>query len=388
MTVLLYLFDYKWGNKVKNIRNIKQSIRPLEKTKESYFSKKISTKMGVLLLGLPLIVSACGGGATTTATPKKTIYFIFTGYTPPYFAPMANGIKAAVKHYPNLSMRIIDAQGSASTEITDINEAVAAGAKGIILNPVNGSVTAAASNAMSKGVPVITIDRDVSSPSARIAFIGDQDKVLGHKQTAYGLKWLSSHNIAKPWHVAILQGTLGSSTAIDRLAGAMSALKPYLANGSAKIVLNQSANFDTATAATLMNEFLAKTTNVQLVVAGNDAMALGALNAFQSHGITPGKSVVVTGADAQPESLAAIKQGTQLDTVTHSPFVEAFWATEAMNNYLSSKTKPPVSQFPNGNITIPMTVVTKSNVSNISGWGTPSVVPPLPYGKSKSYPSK
>ncbi len=369
---------------MKNIRNVKSQISFYKK---SYASKKLSKKISVLLLGLPLLVSACGGTAAST-TSKKTVYFIFTGYTPPYFAPMAQGIKAAIKHYPNLSLRILDAQGSASTEITDINEAVAAGAKGIILNPVNGSVTSAASNAMSKGVPVITIDRDLSSPSARIAFIGDKDKTLGFKQTSYGLSWLSSHNIPKPWHVAILQGTLGSSTAIDRLAGAMSALKPYIANGSAKIVLNQSANFDTATATTLMNEFLAKTTMIQLVVAGNDAMALGAINAFKSHNITPGKSVVITGADAQPESLSAISKGTQLDTVTHSPFVEAFWATEAMNNYLSSKIKPPTSQFPNGNITIPMTLVTKSNVSKISGWGTPSIIPPLPYGKSKSYPSK
>jgi hypothetical protein len=30
------------------------------------------------------------------------------------------------------------------------------------------------------------------------------------------------------------------------------------------------------------------------------------------------------GADAQPESLDAIKAGTQLDTVTHSPYVVAF----------------------------------------------------------------
>ncbi len=339
-----------------------------------------------LLAGL--ILSACGSAKSpATGSPPKTIYFIFTGYTPPYFAPMAQGIQKAAAHYPNLKIKILSANGSSSTEITDIHEAVAAGAKGIILNPIDSSVTPAANQAMAQGVPVVTIDRDVSSPSARIAFIGDKDVVLGQKEAAAGLSWLASRHVPKPWHVVILQGTVGSSTAIDRLKGATEALAPYVASGSVKVVLSQSANFDTATAQSLMNTELAKSTNIQLVIAGNDAMALGAINAFKAHSITPGTTVGIVGADAQPESLSAIASGTQVATVSHSPFVEAFWAVEAMDNYLAHHIKPPASTFPGGNVTIPMTAVTKANVAGISAWGTPSTVPPLPYGTSSPYPS-
>src|SRR5205085_4512954 len=214
-------------------------------------------------------------------------------------------------------------------------------------------------HAMSKGTPVITIDRDVANVSARLAFIGDRDLDLGQKQTQYGLQYLASHHVPKPWHVVILQGTLGASTAIDRLNGALQVLKPYTSNGSAKIVLNESANFATATAETIISEFLAKTRNIQLIVCGNDAMALGVIRALKDHGITPGKSVFVVGADAQPETMRAIKAGTQLDTVTHSPYLEAVWAVEAMSNYLQSKVKPPASKFPQGNVVIPMTLVAR-----------------------------
>lgn len=346
----------------------------------------------MLAVAAALLLASCGGASSTSghaakavSSAKKVVYFIFTGYTPPYFAPMAQGIKAANAHYPGLDIKILSANGSDSTEIGDIKEAVAVGAKGIILNPIDASVTAAAQQAMTQGVPVITIDRDVSASSGRIAFIGDKDTVLGREQTAYGLSWLAQKKFPKPWHVVILQGTLGSSTTVDRLAGALSALKPDLSNGSVKVVLSQSANFDTATAQTLMNEELAKTTNIQLVVVGNDAMALGAINAFQSQGITPGKTVGIVGADAQPQDLADIKRGTQLDTVTHSPYVEAFWAVEALDNYLAHGTKPPKSRFPGGTLTIPMTVVDHANVSTIAGWGTPQTIPPLPYGTSHSY---
>jgi ABC-type sugar transport system substrate-binding protein len=331
---------------------------------------------GVLAMTFAAVGTAGASATPGAATPKANrslVYFIFTGYTPPYFSPMATGINAAAKKYRALNIKTLAANGSASTEVSDIKEAVAAGAKGIILNPIDNSVTSAAQQAMKSGVPVVTIDRDIASASGRIAFIGDKDLTLGKEQTSYGLSWLAKQGFKKPWNVVILQGTLGSSTAIDRLSGAMAALKPYISNKSVKVVLSQSANFDTGSAQTLMTEELAKTTNIQLVIAGNDAMALGAVTAFKTHGITPGKKVGIVGADAQPESLSAIKAGTQLDTVTHSPYVEAFWAVETLSRYLSSHKKPA-----NPIVTIPMTVVTKANVANVTGWGTPKVVPALP----------
>jgi ABC-type sugar transport system substrate-binding protein len=298
---------------------------------------------------------------------------------------MAQAVKLAAKHYPDLSLKIIDANNSGPTESSDVATAVAAGVQGIVLNPVEESVTAAAQRASAAGIPIVTIDRDIAAPSARIAFIGDDDYVLGQNMTKQALGDLAAHNVAKPWNVVLLEGTLGSSTAIGRLDGALAVLKPYEKNGSVKVVLNTSANFATNTAQTVMSTELAKTTNIQVVICGNDAMALGVETALKDHGLAAGK-VLVTGADAQPESLTAIGNGWQLNTVTHSPYLEAFWAVEAMDNYLQHKTKPP-AKFTDGNILIPMTVVTKANLSTVSGWGTPKVVPPLLYGKSQSYTS-
>lgn len=351
-----------------------------------FHNKRTRLAAAAVLAATVAAAAAVVGAPASSAKPeaKSTVYFIFTGYAYPYFAPMAQGVKAAAKHYPDLNIKIINANNSASTEISDLNTAVAAGAKGIILNTIQESVTSAAQSAASKGIPIVTIDRDVTAPSARIAFIGDDDVVLGTNQTKQALTYLAAHKVPKPWNVVILQGTLGSSTAIGRLNGAMSVLKPYTKNGSAKIVLNQSANFATADAQSTMSTELAKTTNIQLVICGNDAMALGVITALKDHGIKAGKTLVV-GADAQPESLDAIKAGTQLNTVTHSPYLEAFWAVEAMDNYLVGKVKPP-AKFKHGNLLVPMTVVTKANVAKIGAWGTPSVIPPLPYGKSKAWP--
>ncbi|MDA8050044.1 MAG: sugar ABC transporter substrate-binding protein [Rhodospirillales bacterium] len=333
--------------------------------------------LGVLILGLP---------QAQAAPAKKLVYFIFTGYAYPYFAPMAAAVKQAATYTPDLEIKIVNANNSASQEIADLKEAVAAGAKGIILNTIQESVTAAAAQAMRQGVPIVTVDRDVSDPAARIAFIGDNDVTLGEELTRYGVQALAARHVPKPWHVVVLQGTLGASVTIGRQKGTMNVLEPLVKDGSVKIVLNQSANFATATAQTMMGALLARTTDIQLVACANDAMALGVINALKSHGITPGEKVLVAGADAQPESLDAVKAGTQIDTVTHSPYVEAFWAVEAMENYLDKGVKPPPSQFPNGDVIIPMTLVTSKNVGTIAAWGTPSEIPPLPYGKSEAHP--
>ncbi len=360
--------------------------------------KRLRARVIAALMAAGLIAAASLGftglvGSAAAATAQRPVahaktykvYFIFTGYAYPYFAPMAQAVSLAAKHYPNLSIKIVNANNSGPTESADIATAVAAGAQGIILNTIEESVTAAAQKAAAAGVPIVTIDRDITAPKARIAFIGDNDFVLGQTMTRSVVSYLAAHKVKKPWNIVLLEGTLGSSTAIGRQNGALSILKPYIKSGAVKIVLNTSANFATNTAQSVMSAELAKTTNIQAVICGNDAMALGVQTALKDHGLAPGK-VLVAGADAQPQSLAAIRTGWQFNTVTHSPYLEAFWAVEAMANYLQYKIKPP-AKFRNGNILVPMTLVTKANLSSVGGWGTPKVVPPLPYGKSQSYRS-
>lgn len=354
-------------------------------------TRVLGSVLGAAMLAVTGVNAVSGGVQASTArrsTSHASTYkvdFIFTGYAYPYFAPMAQAVSLAAKHYPQLSIKIINANNSGPTESTDVATAVAAGVQGIILNTVEESVTAAAQKAAAAGIPIVTIDRDITAPAARIAFIGDNDYVLGQTMTKGALAYLAAHKVPKPWNFVLLEGTLGSSTAIGRLDGALAVLKPYVKNGSVKIILNTSANFATNTAQSVMSAELAKTTNIQAVICGNDAMSLGVETAIKDHGIAAGK-ILVTGADAQPQSLTAVRTGWQLNTVTHSPYLEAFWAVEAMANYLQYKIKPP-AKFAHGDILVPMTLVTKANLATVGAWGTPKIVPRLPYGKSTTYRS-
>ena len=96
----------------------------------------MTSKFAAALAAGAASLALCAGSAaaaTTSQTPKS-VYFIFTGYAYPYFAPMAEAVKQAASHYPDMTIKIVNANNSASDEIADINEAVAAGAQGIILH--------------------------------------------------------------------------------------------------------------------------------------------------------------------------------------------------------------------------------------------------------------
>jgi ABC-type sugar transport system substrate-binding protein len=74
----------------------------------------------ILAVGTTLAVLLAGGGgpsahASASRPAKATlVYFIFTGFTYPYFAPMAQGVTAAAKQYPNLNIKTVSAGNSAS----------------------------------------------------------------------------------------------------------------------------------------------------------------------------------------------------------------------------------------------------------------------------------
>ena len=133
------------------------------------------------------------------------MYFIFTGYAYPYFAPMAEAVKQAASHYPDMAVKIVNANNSASDEIADINEAVAAGAKGIILNTIQG-VRHRDCREGDQGRRAHRHRRSRRQhPSARVAFIGDNDETLGREETQYGVDTLAKLNVPKPWRVIVLQ---------------------------------------------------------------------------------------------------------------------------------------------------------------------------------------
>jgi len=108
----------------------------------------------------------------------------------------------------------------------------------------------------------------------------------------------------------------------------------------------------------VMDAFLA-TSRVQpdAVLAANDAMALGALAALEARGMR----AIVTGVNALPDAIEAIKRGAMLATADFDALKISCIATEAAIRYLRGETVPR-------EIILPVQIVDRSNYA---AWDRP-----------------
>ena len=81
----------------------------------------------------------------------------------------------------------------------------------------------------------------------------------------------------------------------------------------AKIVVEQTANWDRAQALNLTENWLASGRPIDAVIAQNDEMALGAYKAIETAGKQ--KDIAVIGIDAIPDALKAVADGKLVGTV-------------------------------------------------------------------------
>jgi inositol transport system substrate-binding protein len=117
--------------------------------------------------------------------------------------------------------------------------------------------------------------------------------------------------------IVFLTGEPGSSPAIDRAKGVRDTLKA--AGDKYKIVADQTGYFSRAKGLTVTQNILTSLpTPPDAIIASNDDMALGALEALNQNGVPKGK-VMVLGFDAIPEALEKVRDGDLAATVEQLP---------------------------------------------------------------------
>ena len=133
-----------------------------------------------------------------------------------------------------------------------------------------------------------------------------------------------------------LQGQSGASPAIDRNKGLHNVLDK--AKDKYKIVFEQTAGFDRAKGLSVTEAALAGlSTPPQVIVAANDDMALGALEAVKARNL---KDIVIIGFDALPETLGKIRDGEITATIEQFPGKQSATGVDILTSFLKDGTKP------------------------------------------------
>jgi galactofuranose transport system substrate-binding protein len=208
-----------------------------------------------------------------------------------------------------------NAQSDLNKQISDIKSLLDRGAQLLIVAPLNSDGLAPALDAAkAKKVPVVTIDRQVTSKPCTdyLTFIGSNFVQQGHRAAAALVK--STGGTGK---VAILLGSSGNNVTTDRTNGFVDQMKKVAPD--VEIVAQQTGEFTREKGQQVMEQIIQAQPDITGVYAENDEMGLGALVALKSAGKTPGTDVQVVSIDGTRNAVQKIADGSYNAVIESNP---------------------------------------------------------------------
>lgn len=217
-----------------------------------------------------------------------------------------------------VDLKIADAQQKQENQIKAIRSFVAQGVDAIFLAPVVATGwDSVLEEAKDAEIPVILLDRTIETADDSLYLTAVTSDTV-HEGRVAG-KWLVETLAGKECNVVELQGTVGSSPAINRKKGFEEAIA---GQAHIKITRSQTGDFTRAKGKEVMEGFLKAEgggKNICALYAHNDDMAVGAIQAIKEAGLKPGTDILVVSIDAVPDIFKAMADGEANATVELTP---------------------------------------------------------------------
>ncbi len=361
---------------------------------------KLTRKVMALAMASTMAVSltACGGGkaAETTAAPAaaettaaaeskadateaateapaaldgEVSVFYYT-YGDTYISSVRSALDAALEA-AGIKYQDYDSNNSQTTQTEQVTTAIAKGTSLLVVNLVDSGSDDAAKNiidqASAQNIPVIFFNRSVSEEAVssydKCVFVGTDYEMAGHMQGEMIGKYLVDNydtvdlNGDGSISYVMFKGQEGNAEAIARTQfgvedadkvlteAGKSALTFYDSSNANKYLVDQDGAWSAAAANNYMQTILsqyseANNNMVELVIANNDEMAIGAVTALQNAGYNledgSAKVIPVFGVDATDAAKDAIGKGTMTGTIKQDAEGMASTIAQISENYMTS----------------------------------------------------
>lgn len=363
---------------------------------------KLTRKVMALAMASTMAVSltACGGGkaAETTAAPAaaettaaaaaeskadateaateapaaldgEVSVFYYT-YGDTYISSVRSALDAALEA-AGIKYQDYDSNNSQTTQTEQVTTAIAKGTSLLVVNLVDSGSDDAAKNiidqASAQNIPVIFFNRSVSEEAVssydKCVFVGTDYEMAGHMQGEMVGKYLVDNydtvdlNGDGSISYVMFKGQEGNAEAIARTQfgvedadkvlteAGKSALTFYDSSNANKYLVDQDGAWSAAAANNYMQTILsqyseANNNMVELVIANNDEMAIGAVTALQNAGYNledgSAKVIPVFGVDATDAAKDAIGKGTMTGTIKQDAEGMANTIAQISENYMTS----------------------------------------------------
>lgn len=223
-----------------------------------------------------------------------------------------------------ISMTIMDAANSQRTQDDQVKEMINDGCNVLCVNLADRTDPSEIIDAArEKDIPIIFFNREPVEEDLmqwdKLYYVGAKAKQSGEMQGELAAELIKENsridrnNDGKIQYV-ILEGEVGHQDAIIRTESVVESMK---ANEVQLEKLSyQIANWNRAQAQNRMTQLAGQyKTEIELVIANNDAMALGAIDAYEKLGYTESNIPVFLGIDGTDEGLEAVEESKMAATV-------------------------------------------------------------------------
>ncbi len=265
--------------------------------------------------------------------PKTKVgVLISNGVDNPFFASAYKTFSEFSTHHPNIEVLTNDAKDNHETQMAALDNMVGQGVQAIVINMVNARESDAVFNKLKPlKIPVVFFNRSPGQQKLFTydkSFFVDGDAVQGG--VIQGQKVLEGWKAHPEWdkngdgkiQFAMLKGIKGNPSAEARTQWAIETIKSYPSlSVPAEQVAQGVANFKMTQAKAMTNKWLnsPEGQKIEVILANNDSMALGALQATEERSI----KLPIFGIDAIPVARDLVKQGRLANTVINDADAQA-----------------------------------------------------------------
>lgn len=313
---------------------------------------------------------------TADAHAADKVFFLLPNETTMRFESRdAPFFVAAMKEKaPDVEVVVQNAQGDPAKQQAQVEDAIAQGAKVILLTSADANLAAGSlASAEKAGVPVVLYDHDAVGGKADAHVVFDS-LAVGQEQGKRAAELIKAMS-KSPVKVARVKGNQGEYGTGQYEKGQNEFLQPLIDSGKVTVVCEQyTQNWDPVLAQSFAEDCLTKNGgDVDVFIGMNDGTTGGSVAALISQGSKPGEKLVTGGQDATVEALRYVAQGWQDNSVLKDLKVQANYAADVVASIVSGKGVP--SALVNGKVNntfmdvpaifLPVSNITKDNLGDV-----------------------
>lgn len=330
---------------------------------------KVSFLLGIIVV-LSIVASACQPAAApapveeapaveeapvaTEAPVEEAKHYVFGLVTKtlnnPFWELMHEGAKAVAEANNSEIIYLAPTQANNLEEQTRlVDDLIAKKVDGIVLVPVDSAgIVPAIERANAAGIPVALANtRANGGEFITFSAVENYDAMV-----LVAEKFVEE--LGGEGKVIVLDGLPGAQTAIDRLRAITDV---FAKNPGIEVLATQPADMQRAMGLTVMENLIQAYPEFDGVIALNDEMALGAIEALDAAGLVG--TVKVAGFDGNNDALKALRDGRMTVSMFQNAPAQAGDAVQALLDHLAGKEVPE-------RITTKAILITAANVGDFT----------------------